>query len=272
MLALLRTDLEQAEGFVTFNGRAFDLPLIETRYVIALRERLRLRSMPHLDLLHMARRLWRRSLPDTRLSTVERQILGVERSQQDVPGAWIPSMYQEYLRSGDASEMARVIYHNTVDILSLVGLASDILERHQDARTASLTDAEALAIARWHASSGRSTSAETAFQKAVSSPDLELKLEALRRYGAELKRQDRKAEALPSWQRWHQLAPEDPRPCIELAMFFEWQAKDLEQARFWAQEALACLSHWPPGWRRDRAWSEIEHRLLRLARKLRIQR
>lgn len=268
MLDLLQSDLESASGFVTYNGAAFDLPLLESRYTIALRRRLSLMPSPHLDLLHVARRLWKRALPDCTLGTVEGEILGVQRTDEDVPGAWIPGMYLDYLRSGDAAEMNRVIYHNTVDVLSLVGLAGYVLDRYSDDKFDDLSDSEALAIARWHQDSGRSDTAESAYQKAAKSKNKALQVEALRRYTSHLKHEKRRQEAIDSWVKWHRISPEDPTPCIELAKYFEWEVGNIEHAQQWAQGALQCLTHWAADWRRDRLWAEIEHRLMRLKRKM----
>jgi uncharacterized protein YprB with RNaseH-like and TPR domain len=268
MLEVLQNDLDSASGFVTYNGRAFDLPILETRYTIALRKRLGLHEAPHLDLLHVARRLWRHSLPDCTLGTVEGEILGVKRTEEDVPGAWIPGMYLDYLRSGDASEMTRVIYHNTIDVLSLVGLAGHVLDRHSDERLGELNASEALAVARWHQDSGRTDPAESAFRKAARSRKKSVKVEAIRRYAGYLKRENRKSEAVKSWKRWHALSAEDPTPCIELAKYFEWNVQNYDNAISWAENALMCLTHWPADWRRDRTWEEIEHRITRLKKKI----
>jgi uncharacterized protein YprB with RNaseH-like and TPR domain len=268
MLDLLQSDLESASGFVTYNGAAFDLPLLESRYTIALRRRLSLLSSPHLDLLHVARRLWKRALPDCKLGTVEGEILGVERTDDDVPGAWIPGMYLDYLRSGNAAEMNKVIYHNTVDVLSLVGLAGHVFDRYSDHKLDDLSDSETLAIARWHQDSGRSDTAESAYLKATKSKNKDLKVEALRRYTSHLKHKKRRQEAIDSWVKWHRISPEDPTPCIELAKYFEWDVGNNEQAQQWAQAALLCLTHWAADWRRDQLWAEIEHRIMRLKRKL----
>jgi uncharacterized protein YprB with RNaseH-like and TPR domain len=271
MLTLLQDDLEKAAGFVTYNGQAFDLPLLENRYVISLKKRLSLVASPNLDLLHVARRLWQRSLPDCKLSTVESHVLGVERTEADVPGAWIPGMYLDYLRTGDASEMSRVIYHNLIDVLSLVSLTGQVLTRFEVGDPVSLSSGEALAIARWHQDSGRASPAELAFKRAISSSKVELRIEALRRYSAHLKRDGRRADAVELWQLWHDLSPEDDRPCIELAKYYEWERKDIDVAMEWAQRALQCLTHWPDDWRRERAWAEVENRLKRLDRKRGLQ-
>jgi uncharacterized protein YprB with RNaseH-like and TPR domain len=267
MLSALQDDLQSVQGFVTFNGQAFDIPLLEMRYRIGLRQDWPLTGWPQLDLLQPARRLWRRSLPDCSLGTIEREVMGVTRSQEDVPGALIPAMYLDFLRTGDASEMARVLYHNAVDILSLVGLTSLILDRHRFGDPARLSAAEALGLAAWHQTGGRAGEAESAWQAALTAEEREIRLEALRRYGAHLKRGGRRVEALSGWQAWHELAPGDPTPCVELAKYYEWEAGDLDAAAMWARDALACVARWPADWRKDHMKTEIEHRLGRLTRK-----
>lgn len=269
MLIALSEAISSANGFVTFNGRSFDIPLLEMRYVMALRRRWALSKWPHLDLLYPARRLWRRELPDCRLGTIERRVLQIERTESDVPGEQIPGMYLDYLQTGDATDIERILYHNTIDVLSLVGLASQILRRYQEVDPGSLSGSEALAVARWHASAGRSRRAQAAYDAAMRlADDQKIQVDALRLMGAHAKR-DRDFEvALQAWKSWHALAPEDPRPCIELAKFYEWRSADLDEAQSWAQRGLMALSHWPEDWRRDERWKQLEHRLRRLKRKL----
>ncbi|MEE9216482.1 MAG: ribonuclease H-like domain-containing protein [Anaerolineales bacterium] len=268
-LRLLRADLKGVEGLVTFNGRSFDLPILESRYTIAVRDRWRLSSRPHLDLLYPSRRLWSKTLSNCRLGTLERHVLEVERSEEDVPGELIPGMYLNYLRTGDASDMIRVIYHNAIDILSLVGLSSAILERHLNQDPNGLAGGEALAVARWHERIGRTAEAELAYRAAArGAPNDTLRAEALKHLTAMLKRQNCREQAEPSWIEWHAVAPDDPSPCIELAMYYEWEARDLSQALEWAEVALGVVGEWPKGWERDQSSSEIEHRKSRLLRKL----
>jgi uncharacterized protein YprB with RNaseH-like and TPR domain len=267
MLHSLQTQLEAVSGFISFNGKVFDLPLMEMRFRMGLRQSFPVTAWPHLDLLFPARRLWRRALPDCSLGTLEKHILGVERSGEDVPGEWIPGIYQDYLRTGDLTEVRRVIYHNKVDILSLVGLAVEVLSRHDRQDAPPLTGAEALGVARWHERAGREKSARKAFLAAVESEEKEVRSEALRHWTAHLKRSRKRKEAVSFWEEWHHVAEEDPRPCVELSKYYEWHAKDLERAAEWAHTALLCLSHWPAGWRRDRAWQEVEHRIARIGKK-----
>jgi len=268
-LQLLRSDLKNVDGLVTFNGRSFDLPIIESRYTIAVRDRWRLSRRPHLDLLYPSRRLWSKTLPNCRLGTLERRVLDVERTEEDVPGELIPGMYLDYLRTGDASDMTRVIYHNAIDILSMVGLSSVVLEKHLDQDPSGLAGGEALAVARWHEANGRMGEAEVAYQAAVrGAPNDMLRAEVLRYRTGLLKRQKRREHAESSWKEWHEAAPDDPAPCIELAMYYEWELKDLSQAHTWAKTALGIVNQWPKGWKRDQRSAEIEHRIARLKRKM----
>lgn len=268
-LQLLRSDLENVDGLVTFNGRSFDLPILESRYTIAVRDRWRLSSRPHLDLMYPSRRLWSKTLPNCRLGTLERRVLEVERTEEDVPGELIPGMYLDYLRTGDASDMTRVIYHNAIDILSLVGLSSVVLEKHLDQDPSGLAVGEALAVARWHEAKGRTAEAEVAYRAAVrGAPNDMLRAEVLKHRTAMLKRQRRREHAVSSWVEWHEAAPEDPAPCIELAMYYEWEVKDLSQANEWAETAMRVVNKWPKGWKRDQRSAEVEHRIKRIQRKL----
>jgi tetratricopeptide (TPR) repeat protein len=168
--------------------------------------------------------------------------------------------------------MARVVYHNEIDILTLVGLATQVLDRHRRDDPTELSGSEALAVARWHHEAERLEQAEAAYQAALVSTNPNVRMDALRRYTAHLKRQGRRKEAVGGWETMHDLAPDDPTSCIELAKYYEWHAQDLKQALSWAQEALVCLTHWADGWRRDQAWESIEHRMARLKRKMGVRK
>jgi uncharacterized protein YprB with RNaseH-like and TPR domain len=130
LLTALMNALAPCTGWVTFNGRAFDLPLLEMRLTLN-RQRSALnalRARPHLDLLMVARKLYQGRLPSCSLGHLEQHVLNIIREQDDVPGYLIPQMYLDYLRTGDAHEIHRIIYHNAIDILSMVTLAAHLLE------------------------------------------------------------------------------------------------------------------------------------------------
>jgi uncharacterized protein YprB with RNaseH-like and TPR domain len=119
LLAALAPVVERAEALVTFNGGGFDLPLLETRFVLARRRWPGM--LPHLDLLRPARRVWATSLEDCRLGTLERRVLGLAR-ESDVPGGLIPTLYFDWLRLRRGAPLARVFAHNRDDVLSLAAL------------------------------------------------------------------------------------------------------------------------------------------------------
>ncbi|OGO49488.1 MAG: hypothetical protein A2W37_13190 [Chloroflexi bacterium RBG_16_63_12] len=286
MLTALVQDLAPRTGWVTFNGRAFDLPLLETRLTLN-RQRGALGQRPHLDLLMPARKLYQGRLASCSLGHIEQHVLSILRDQEDVPGALIPQMYQDYLRTRDASEMHRVIYHNAIDILSMVTLAAHLLEvfatkvetpdskfqtpnskaeaAHLKSAIKNLKSEDLLRLARWHDQEGRFAEAESAYRLALKDKlDLDARRESLMRFAGLLKRQERRAEAVPLWEQWASFSLDDPQPCVELAKYYEWHAVDLPKAIEWTERALKLVSGWPKGWQRDEALSAIRHRLERL--------
>jgi hypothetical protein len=104
--------------FLSYNGSAYDAPLLKTRFLL---QRLDPPAIPQVDLLYLVRRLWKKSLPDCSLGTVERFVLDRERTA-DLPGRMIPLVYFEYLRSGTLDGIRQVIQHHRDDLLSLIYL------------------------------------------------------------------------------------------------------------------------------------------------------
>lgn len=119
-LAAVASAVEDRDTIVSFNGKAFDLPILETRYVLG-RQRFPFPA-DHVDLLFGARRVWAPRLESCRLANLEYRVLGVIRDD-DVPGALVPQIYQDYLRTGDGRYLQPVFEHNLLDVLSLVTLA-----------------------------------------------------------------------------------------------------------------------------------------------------
>jgi uncharacterized protein YprB with RNaseH-like and TPR domain len=110
------------EVLVTFNGKSFDWPMVRdrsTRYRLA-RPRTAA-QMLHIDLLHHARRRWRKQLPDCRLQTLE-QFICRRRRTDDIPGHRIPAAYAEFVRTGFERDMDAILYHNAVDLVTLFDL------------------------------------------------------------------------------------------------------------------------------------------------------
>ncbi len=121
-LSALTEHLKQFEVLITYNGRTFDQPLLETRFRM-VRQRPPFSALEHLDLLFGARRLWNLRFDSCRLVDLENQILGVER-QGDLPGELIPYVYFEYVRTHEIFRLMPVFHHNAIDILTLACLTA----------------------------------------------------------------------------------------------------------------------------------------------------
>lgn len=108
---------------VTFNGKSFDWPMVQDRSTRYLLDRDDPRpELIHIDILHHARRRWRGRLPNCKLQTLERYICG-RRRQDDIPGAQIPAAYQRFVETGEPHEMESILYHNAVDLVTLLDLS-----------------------------------------------------------------------------------------------------------------------------------------------------
>lgn len=279
LLSVVGELLARCHGLVTFNGRSFDAPLLNTRYALQ-RQPSPLADLPHLDLLPAARQRWRLRLPSCALGALEQDILGFQRSQQDVPGWLIPSIYQEYARREGQTrpevldDMARVFYHNCEDIVNMAPLAAILCAPFGGAGAwtpdASLPAADWLSIGRCYDELDWQEASETAYRRALDAAlPAELRSLALRRLGWLLKRQERRAEAVAIWHDWITSVPgPDVTPYEELAKHHEWQEVDLAAARKWTLWGLHTARQLPPGPAREETLASLQHRLERLERKL----
>ncbi|HMI93637.1 MAG TPA: ribonuclease H-like domain-containing protein, partial [Polyangiales bacterium] len=144
MLHHLAERLARTSVLVSYNGKAFDWPLLRTRFVI---NRVAVPALPpHLDLLHCARRLLRPRMSSVRLVDVERALLGFYR-EDDVAGAEIPGLYLDWLRAGDADALRPVLVHNEQDVIALAALIDRLCARYASVQPSADPD-EHLACAR----------------------------------------------------------------------------------------------------------------------------
>jgi uncharacterized protein YprB with RNaseH-like and TPR domain len=158
--------LAEFRVMITYNGRTFDQPLLETRYRLN-RAKSPFTKLDHLDLLHGARRLWKLRFDSCRLVDLENQVLGVER-HGDLPGALIPYVYFDYLRTRDAARMLSIFHHNATDILTLACLTGIVPYAFRDPDDSTLKNgAELAGIARWLRAAGELDQARKLFRRAV---------------------------------------------------------------------------------------------------------
>jgi uncharacterized protein YprB with RNaseH-like and TPR domain len=166
LLARLSEYLAGFDVLITYNGKAYDQPLLETRFRMS-RARHPFDRLEHLDLLFGARRLWKLRLESCRLVDLEQQILGVER-QGDLPGEMIPYYYFDYLRSQQAFRLVPIFHHNATDILSLACLTAIVpLAFRTPEEMAVRHGADLIGVARWLSTAGRQQEALRLLRRAV---------------------------------------------------------------------------------------------------------
>ncbi len=198
MLEALRDRLVEAETLVTFNGRRFDWPILEARFIMS--------RMPldppsdHTDLITAARRLWYRPLGTYRLSVIERQALGIDRVD-DVDSAEIPGMYLEYLRTGDIGPIEPVFAHNQQDVTCLLHLRRRVRRWIEDGEDPPPpVDWEGLGVLRLQAN--REVDAESALRRALTvEDDPAVRWRIATRLARVLRRGARWDELLSLWER-----------------------------------------------------------------------
>jgi uncharacterized protein YprB with RNaseH-like and TPR domain len=170
LLARLAEYLEGFDVLITYNGKSYDQPLLETRYRMARATLGRVRPfdrMEHLDLLFGARRLWKLRLESCRLVELERRILGVER-EGDLPGEMIPYCYFEFLRTREAFKVVPIFHHNAIDILSLACLTAIVPFAFRSPEEAPLRHgADLIGLGRWMEQAGRREEALRLYRRGV---------------------------------------------------------------------------------------------------------
>lgn len=244
---------------VTFNGKSFDVPLINSRHTL---NRLQppFPKAEHLDLLHLARRLWRYRLTDRSLTSLEENILHLSRTQEDIPGWMIPQLYLDYLQTQDARPLVNIFYHNEMDILSLAALflyLGDLLE-HPLQQPIQPHGLDWMAIARLYEDTDHLEQAMTLYRASLNAGlPMSFYLDTCRRFAKIYRQQRDWPNAIALWQTAAENG--DPLSCIELAKYYEHQVGDLDQALSWTNQAIQQTKFSDP---------ELTKRLNRLKQKI----
>jgi uncharacterized protein YprB with RNaseH-like and TPR domain len=287
---------DTAGTLVTYNGKSFDMPLMETRFLLHRMET-PFAGVAHVDMLHSARRLWRNDagsrdsglgtrpadpgspIPDPasrrvgaegcRLSALEALVCG-HRREDDVPGFEVPSRYFHYVRSGDARALDAVMEHNRLDLVALALVTAHASQLLAEGPLAARTAREALGMARLYERGGLDGAALTAFERATAMPDADAvtHAEALRGYAVLSRRLRRYEDAAAAWRRLLELRGAPPTMTREatqaLAVHHEHRLRDPGSARVFALQSMNFALTLA---RRE----AVQHRLARLDRKLEQQ-
>lgn len=272
-LHALEQFIAPCEALVTFNGKAFDVPLLNTRFTTH-GWRTPLSAAAHVDLLHLARRLWRDRLPNRALSSLEVQILGASRTEEDVPGWDIPRLYFEFLRDGDPQPLKRVFYHNAMDVISMAALFNHMAGLLDDPFGGAIQHAvDMVALAKLYEDLGDTDRAARLYLHALEHADdwpqrlpLSSLIEAVLRLAQIHKRRDDLEAAISLWEQAAGRQHLDAH--IELAKVYEHRLRDYTAAIEWTQSAIALVrSPLFTPFERHQRLPDLQHRLIRLQRK-----
>ncbi|MFO7867148.1 MAG: ribonuclease H-like domain-containing protein [Candidatus Aminicenantes bacterium] len=254
------------QSVVTYNGKAFDIPLLETRSVLH-RIPFRLGALPHLDFLFPARCLWKHKFESCRLAYLAREVVGTYR-EDDIPSAEVPVRYFEYLRTGNFELVEPVLYHNAEDILSLLGVVVIGASVFSDNEETCMADAmDFFGAGKVMERRGDPEAASRFFGKALDGDlDEETGMSTRRRLSLHFKRSRNWDQALTLWK--EMAVVESPSPDLlfslrELAMYYEHRLKDFQTAFKFAEEGYVVSRGFS-----DHYENDFFHRKERLKKKM----
>jgi len=229
VLFAIKERLEQSEALVSYNGKAYDLNILASRFTLSRMENPCL-DIPHLDLLFTARRLWRRRISDCSLSNIERSILDFHRID-DIPGFLIPGLYFDYLRSRAGKLMEPVFRHNRWDIITLVTLAAKTGKIFQYPEKYLSHPLDWFSLGRALENSGLYEEASNAFEEALNySMEPDYREEVLRNLGFSLKRLGDWEKAVKIWELMIKTTSQRMMAYEELAKYYEHRTGEIERA------------------------------------------
>ncbi|MBB3908379.1 ribonuclease H-like domain-containing protein [Anoxybacteroides rupiense] len=269
-VALYQSFLSEVDytTLVTYNGKAFDWPVLKTRHTLLRDTVPKLPAFGHFDLYHASRRIWKHRLESVKLAHVEKEILGVERTE-DIPGFLAPMMYFEFLSSKQPDGMTGVLKHNEMDVLSLIvlyiHLSKQILQAYNIEHVT-----EKLEMGRWFDSVGEAGEARKIYEQVA---EKEGKESARAKWQLSLiyKKEKQYEKAVKLWRELLQ-ADFDPRSikaAVELAKLYEHVYKKPEEAYEYAQTAYHMWKKIARTHRFSEPSDELLKRLKRLERKIR---
>ncbi len=267
MLAAVADTLARCRSIVTFNGRSFDIPQLTTRY--AMVRQTAPFDLPHIDLLHPARRLYSRLLTSCRLAEVEKHLLGLRR-YGDVSGALIPALYFSYIRRRNLRGLPPLFEHNSLDVLSLVAFLAHLMtDAGEQVESAA---AHHFALGKWDESVARPAEAIEQYRRVLAIDSrTEVGGDAAVRLGRLLRRREGWRVSLEHWLQEVALTSSPIRRVrahLELAKIYEHRAGDVCAALDHAEQARDLIGEASLHGFFAVTGPALEQRILRLHRKV----
>ena len=277
VLSEVQTRLKDCAGFVTYNGKSFDIPVLASRFTL---NRLRIDwEKPHIDLLHLVRRLWKGTLSVCSLDSVESNILGIRRLH-NIEGAMIPAAYFDYVRRREPSLMALAFDHNAQDVISMASILARIAYYYQHPEDDEVADTlSQLGLSKLYERHGDIPHYLESMERALFYCSERKKSYTLSCHIARIyKRLGRWDSAIEIWQSYiNSNTIYTLEPFVEMAKYFEHQAREHGRAIKIVQRAIELLDE-----RRDldfllgtavpfeaeKIFEELTYRLTRLKRRI----
>ncbi len=267
LLEALADFLAPCEALVTFNGKAFDAPLLAARYTLHAAPS-PFAGFAHLDLLPLVRRLWRDRLPSRALKYLEENVLNAPRTVEEVPGYEIPYIYFDYLRTGDATPLKGVFYHNAMDVVAMAALLSHIAHMLAEPLHESIEHGlDRIALAKLFEDLGKWDDAARLYERGLEQqlPEADF-WQAVKRLSLLQRRRGNLVEAVRLWEK--AAAEGHIYAHVELAKHYEHRARDYAAARQWTQKAMKLARDSSlPVYVRNHWMDELEHRRERVEKK-----
>ncbi|NLJ75359.1 MAG: hypothetical protein GX331_10260 [Firmicutes bacterium] len=266
LLYLLDQELQDIDTIITFNGKTFDLPLLQTRFTISRLDFNGTKNKEHLDLLHMSRKLWRHKLESCSLNSLEENLLGVTRTG-DIPGYEIPQRYFQFLQTGQGLLLQDIVEHNVIDVVSMAALLYRIYITTELKPNECDCPWEAEALAQICIGEENQKQALRYLHTALQlCENTEHQVQLLRTTALLYRRMKDYETACKLWRRLLELSNDDIMAYEELAKHYEHRLNDLKAASHATRRALAIA--WQT---KSPKVPDLEHRLRRIEDKSRRQ-
>ena len=256
------------DAVCTFNGRTFDIPLLRDRMVMKRIDPSCL-DKPHIDLLHIARRVYKLRLRQCNLSRLEELLLGIRR-EDDLPGAQVPERYFQYLKTGNFDLLSDVLRHNEQDIASLCVLLNHMASVYQEPEQLRFSEdlyAMGSGLERYQ----HHEEARRCWEMVGSGS---LHAQSQLRLAASWRRAGERDKAVAIWQSLTRTGEGGITPWVELAKHYEHTVRDYQSARACVRRAIAALADpatafWMDARTVQEEKNALQYRYARLERKLR---
>ena len=264
LLKHVAAGLGKFDVLCTFNGTTFDVPLLESRFLMNRMDRACL-DLPHLDLLHMCRRLWKLRLGRCNLGRLEEVILGKPRVD-DLPGSEVPQRYFTYLKTKRMELLEDILKHNAQDIASLCVLLNHMADLYRHPEKIRFSE-DVYSMGRALEKLERTEDARRCYRLARRGRMGDLAGSAL---AVSYRRTGEREEAVRVWQEMIRERRGGIEPYVELAKYEEHIRRDYTAALEWTEQAMIRLSEpsLRDGGTVQQLQNELQYRYQRLKRRI----